>query len=496
MRRLLFLLLLAPLLGRAATLAQRIDRILADAAARRAFWGVKAVDLTTGRTLYEHNAERLFVPASTAKLFSTSLALVRLGPEYRWLTRVAATAPPDEDGRLAGDIVLIGGGDPNLSARVLPYDPQQEYSGNPFAALDQLAAEVAALGVRQIDGDVVGDNRRYVWQPYASGWAQEDTVAGYGAPVSALAVNDSNLTLRIRPAAVPGDAARVEIEPLARYYEIDNRVKTTGDRTPRRIRLDREPGSRTLRVWGEISPASNGQSQRLAVDDPALFAAEAFRDALLRQSITVRGRATSRHAKPHEFIDLENDPPNETPYTVVLASRSSMPLAEALLVILKVSQNLHAEMLLREVARQRRGLGSIEASLAEMKTFLSEIGIQPEQFSFYDGSGLSRRDLVAPAAIVRLLAYMWSLPHRDRWMEALPAAGLEGTLKGRFVGTSAAERLRAKTGTLAHVSALAGYFRRPGTRPIAFAVMVNNYGGNAAPVRDLIDRVCLALAGE
>jgi D-alanyl-D-alanine carboxypeptidase/D-alanyl-D-alanine-endopeptidase (penicillin-binding protein 4) len=170
-----------------------------------------------------------------------------------------------------------------------------------------------------------------------------------------------------------------------------------------------------------------------------------------------------------------------------------MPLLEALRVINKVSQNLHAEVVLREVARQRRGAGSIEAARAELRAFLAEIGIRPEEFSFQDGSGLSRRNLISPAAVVTLLTHMWNSPHRESWLETLPVAALDGTLKGRFAGTPAADRLRAKTGTLSHVSALSGYLEAPPDRRVAFAVLVNNYNEDSAGVRALIDKLCLAM---
>lgn len=496
MRRWAAALLLFALPAAAETLAERIEKILEGPAARRAFWGVKAVDLATGETLYEHNADRLFVPASNTKLFTTALALARLGPEHRFLTRVTAPAAPDAGGRIAGDVVLIGGGDPNLSARVLPYDARRAFAGPPLGAIEELAEEVAALGVRRIDGDIVGDDTFFVWQRYGAGWAVQDVSEGYGAPAAALAVNDNTVTIEIRPGPRVGEPALVRLTPFAAAYEIDNRIVTVEARAAARpVRIERQPGDAALWLRGEIALGGAGRSDLLAIDDPALAAAGALREALLRRGVEVTGRAVCRHLLPHEMADLEAGTAGDLAAGVVLAARSSMPLVEALRVINKVSQNLHAEMVLRAVARARRGVGSLEAAAAEMKSFLTEAGLDAEEFFFRDGSGLSRLNLISPAAAVKLLAFMWNSPYRDAWIETLPVAAVDGTLKGRFAGTPAAERIRAKTGTLSHVSALAGYLEAPGGRRIAFAVLVNNFNAPAGAVRAQMDRLCVALSG-
>jgi D-alanyl-D-alanine carboxypeptidase/D-alanyl-D-alanine-endopeptidase (penicillin-binding protein 4) len=215
---LLVLWLLLPAGTRAASLAERINRILSEPAARRAFWGIKAVDLDSGRTLYQHNADRLFTPASNTKLFSTALALTRLGPGYRFTTRLAASSPPDAQGRIHGDLILVGGGDPNFSARVLPFQKHSEFSGDRLAPIDGMAAEAAAAGIVEVDGDVVGDDTFYLWEPYPQGWALEDTINGDGAPVTGLVINDNTVTLSIRPGQNAGDPAVVHLEPPERIF--------------------------------------------------------------------------------------------------------------------------------------------------------------------------------------------------------------------------------------------------------------------------------------
>jgi D-alanyl-D-alanine carboxypeptidase/D-alanyl-D-alanine-endopeptidase (penicillin-binding protein 4) len=458
--------------GRAATLAERIEAILREPAARRALWGIQVVDLKSGETLYQLNANRLFTPASNTKLFTTALGLARLGPEYRYLTRVAADALPDAGGRLAGDLVLIGGGDPNLSSRVIPYEVKSEFRAERLEVIEELAAEVVAAGVQRIEGNIVGDDSHWVWERWADTWAVEDIANEDGPPVTALAIHDNLVALRLRP-----DGA-AEWDPPLSYYELDNRIRPgTGP-----LRVKKEPGERVVHVWGEAA----ARAEFLAIDDPALYAALALRAALERRGVTVTGPASSRHRYPWAVGEAQT-------YGFVLASRSSWPLAEDLRIINKVSQNLHADMLLREVARVRRGLGSFEASRLEIKDFLHEVGIGPNDHFFRDGSGLSRQNLVSPRAVATLLQWMWKSPHREVWLESLPVAALDGSLRLRFVGTPAAERVRAKTGTLTHVHALSGYVEG---RSLGFAILVNNSFTDNGLTRRVVDRIALSIVGS
>lgn len=465
MRWLLLALAASPAV--AADLAGRIDRILRAPAARRAFWGIKVVDLESGAVRYQQNAGRLFAPASNAKLFSTALALTRLGPEYRWITRVAADGPLDEQGLLAGDLVLVGGGDPNLSSRVLPYEKRTQFRSDRLEAVEELAGEVVAAGVRRIEGNVVGDDSHWVWERWADTWALEDLTNEDGPPVTALAVNDNVLTLRLRPGGKP------EWDPPVAYYEVDNRLRPGSGA----LRVRKEPEERVVHVWGE---ADGPRSVFVAVDDPALYAAQALREALERRGVTILGRVESRHRRPWNVGEARS-------YPFVLVSRSSWPLAEVVRVTNKVSQNLHAEMLLREVGRVRRGLGTFETSRSELRTLLEELGVGPGDYVLRDGSGLSRQNLVSPDAVVTLLGHMYRSQHRAVWLDSLPEGGVDGTLSSRFLRAKTS-LIRAKTGTLTGVSALSGYAER-GTEVLAFTILVNNHAAENGVIRGIMDRI-------
>ena len=484
----LLALLVCPSWAAGAGLPERIQAAIdASAVARSAFWGIRIADLESGRVRFDLNADRLFVPASNTKLFTAALGLARLGPEHRFETTVVAVRAPDASGSVPG-LRLVGGGDPNLSARAIPYRTGP-VTGDPLAAIDELAAQVAARGVRRVDGDVTGDDTAYVWTAYPDGWAADDPIWEYGAPVSALTVNDNAFSLHIRPGARVGDLARLTLTPALEFYRIDNRVETTAA-VARRISIDREPGLRQVRLWGTVPLGDGGETTLLAIDDPAHYAAMALAEALERHGVTVLGRARVRHLFPNQVRDLAVGPAEPPEGGVVLARRVSAPLAEDLRITAKVSQNLHAELVLRAVARARRGVGSREAGLEEMQAFLDEAGIDRDAYNLNDGSGLARLNLVTPATVVKLLRYMWAQPAREIWTGLLPVGGQDGTLANRFAGSPAAGRIRAKTGSLSHVSALSGYAGKSGGGHLAFAILVNNYNGNGAGIRGVIDQIC------
>jgi D-alanyl-D-alanine carboxypeptidase/D-alanyl-D-alanine-endopeptidase (penicillin-binding protein 4) len=475
--------------GQTASLAQEIDRALAsNPAARTAFWGIQAVDLESGKTIYQWNADHFFVPASNTKLFTTALALTRLGPDFTFQTRVLADGPPDANGRVSG-LRLVGGGDPNLSGRAVPYK-KGAAAGNPLAAIEDLAGQLVAHGVKRVAGDIVGDDTWYLWQPYAAGWGIEDPESDDGPPISALTINDNALTITLTPGAREGDAAILGLNPAIEFYRIDNRVRTVAAGAERRVQLSRIPGSLDTRLWGTIPLRGREQRLVMSIEDPARYGALTLRSALEDRGVIVEGGAVAHHLYPNEVADASQGPPVEPAAGTELARRESAPLVEDLRITDKISQNLHAELALRAVARARRNVGSFEAGLEEMKEFLSEAGIAPEQYTFRDGSGLARLNLVTPAAVVGLLRYMYAGPHRETWVGLLPVGGEDGSLSGRFTGTAAAGRVHAKTGSLSHVSALSGYIERANGHWVAFSILVNNYNAPAAEVRGVMDRIC------
>ena len=479
MGRLCPALLLAVVPCVASDLTQAIDALMKAGPAIRASVGIHVVDLKTGNTLYSRNADRLFLPASNMKLFTAALALERLGPDYRMTTRLML-AP-------SGDLILSGGGDPSLSGRAYPYG-KDALGSNPLQAIEDLADQAMAAGITRIDGDIVGDDQVYPWAPYPPSWTDEDMVGEDGAPVSALTVNENVIALAIRPAARSGELASVLFQPALEYYAIDNRVLTVAGEKEARIRLSRLPGSRQLLLWGSIPLGGPSAREIVAVDDPALFAACALYDALARRGIAIRGRPLARHRAV-----------SEDPWPVegeVIATRTSPPMVQMLQVIEKVSQNLHAELMLREVARVTRGSGTRESGLQELAAWLAGIGIKGDEWRAEDGSGLSRNDEVSPRAMTRLLSHMASSKNAAAWVSLLPVGGEDGTLANRLCcvsDASSARQVRAKTGSLTRAVALSGYADSRTRGRLAFSILVNNFSVPQPEVRVWVDKIALTL---
>ncbi|MGA3202341.1 MAG: D-alanyl-D-alanine carboxypeptidase/D-alanyl-D-alanine-endopeptidase, partial [Bryobacteraceae bacterium] len=432
MRSALFLVFAA--LGAAQTLEQRLDRLL-KAGPGKYFAGVEVFSLDAKKTLFKYNDDFLFMPASNMKVLTTALAMLRLGPDYRFTTRLVREP--------SGDVVLIGSGDPSLSGRVYPY-AKDSGSGPPLRALEALADKAVAAGLTRIDGDVVGDDRLYPWAPYPPSWTQDDIMREYGAPVSALTLNDNTISLTIEPGAEPGDASRLSLSPAIEYYAIDNRIVTVEKGGEARIRISRVQNSRQVLLWGSIPAGHSAFGEDFPVDDPALFAAQALYDALARRGVAISGKAVARHRSVHD--DYDPVPSEE------LATRVSPPLVELLQVTDKTSQNLHAELMLREVGRAAHYMGTRESGAEEMAALFKEAGASAGDARVEDGSGLARNVMVTPRLMVRVLTYLYASKYRDAWISLFPIGGEDGTLKHRMTS-----EIHAKTGTLSRAIALSGY---------------------------------------
>jgi D-alanyl-D-alanine carboxypeptidase/D-alanyl-D-alanine-endopeptidase (penicillin-binding protein 4) len=473
MRSAFFLLLAA--VCQAQTLEQRLDRLM-EAGPGKYFAGVQVYSLEAKKILFRYNDDFLFMPASNMKVLTTSLALLRLGPDYRFTTRLAREA--------SGDVVLIGSGDPSLSGRVYPY-AKDSGSGPPLRALEALADKAVDAGLTRIDGDVVGDDRLYPWAPYPPSWTQDDMIREYGAPVSALTLNDNTITLTVQPGAEEGDLARLSLSPAIEYYAIDNRIVTVAKGSEARIRVSRVQNSRQILLWGSIPVHHPAIGETIAVDDPALFAAQALYDFLVRRGVVITGKAVARHRSVHDDYD--------PPPSLELAARVSPPLVELLQVTDKTSQNLHAELMLREVGRVARYMGTREAGVEEMATLFKESGASAGDARVEDGSGLARNVMVAPRLMTRVLAHLYNSKYRDEWISLLPIGGEDGTLKHRMCCSADAANIHAKTGTLSRAIALSGYAQSKTHGWLAFSIIVNSFSAPPADVRKWIDKIALEL---
>ena len=504
-------------------LAPQIEVIVHQQAMASAEWGIDVLDLESGKVLYSLNPDHLFVPASNVKLLTTAAALALAGPDYRFHTTIETTGKLESDGRLLGDLVIVGRGDDNISGRVLPYQLKTERVSPPTQVLEELAGQIVQKGIKIVDGDLIGDDTFYSAQRYAEGWAYDDLQWIDGAPVSALTFNDNVLFIRIHPGLQVGDKALVTLDPETTYYEVDNRILTSAAGVARKIGLHREPGSTKVVMWGSLPLNDPGLSEAVSIEDPAEFTAQLFRSILEKRGIAITGKTRARHGELAQFFDQPSPPPlaGQTPErccsappdttatqaqteppvipTVkpqVLAEHISLPLLEDVRVTNKTSQNLHAELLLRLIGRLRNGDGSFEGGTAVRRQFLLKAGLKSDEFFLLDGSGLSRRDLITPAAIVQLLIYASRQPWGAAYEQTLPVAGVDGSLADRFVNTPAGGLVHAKTGTLSHTNALSGYGQTRSGHRFVFSIFCNNHNLPPGKVTAAIDSIVVLLVNQ
>jgi serine-type D-Ala-D-Ala carboxypeptidase/endopeptidase (penicillin-binding protein 4) len=491
----------------AKQLQDRIQKIMnSDPGASRAFWGIEVEDAGTGKVLYNQNPDKLFTPASNTKLFTTAATFALIGPDYHFHTTIETTTPPDSNGRIAGDLVLVGRGDPNLSGRVLPYHLKTERVPPHAKALEELADQIVKAGVHAVDGDIVGDDSFFINERYGEGWSQDDLEWDYGAPMSALTVNDNVVFAEIKPAEHVGEKAFISVDPYTEYFQIQNLVTTAAAGSKRNIGIDRAPGSSQVVLWGTTPLDDKGDSEALAIDDPATANAYLLRRMLEKRGVVVLGNTRAAHKEIWKFPPLQGedafytDAPAVTntpaPAPVVLAQHDSLPLSEDLRVINKVSQNLHVEIMLRLLGKLKGPSGSISGGAQVVKNFLVQAGLTPDEFTFQDGSGMSRENLVTPEAIVKLLRYSSTQPWGAAFRDTLPVAAMDGSLTTRFQGTPAQGRVSAKTGFLAGVHALSGYAQTKHGNNIVFSVMLNHTQLRSTKAKELMDQVVNAVVEE
>jgi D-alanyl-D-alanine carboxypeptidase/D-alanyl-D-alanine-endopeptidase (penicillin-binding protein 4) len=465
---------------------ERADALVAVAPANKGAWGLLIVDAETGETLYELNADKYFVPASNMKLFTTALALAKLGPDYRFHTTLETRGSVSSEGLLTGDLFLVGRGDPNLSNRKFPYDLKEEFDGPPEKTLAELADALAAKGIKGIAGDVVGDDSYFPREAYPNGWEIDDMVWEYGAAVSAIVVDDNTVTLTLTAAESAGAPVQAAVAPSTSDFIVQNDVVTSAAEVKSDLTLTREPNSRIVVVRGTMPAHGTPRKLVLAIHDPAGHAAALLTRLLAERGVNVSGVSRSMH----------NAEAVEASPRAVLAEHVSVPLGDSVKLVNKISQNLHTEMLLRAAARSAAVWSTPEDLMRFPADFYAAAGIAPGDVIQTDGSGLSRHDLVTPRAVAALLKYAQGQPWFAPYFASLPVAGVDGTLEALMKNTPSAGRIHAKTGSVEHVRTRSGFADTPGGRRLIFSFLSNNQGGKNHEASDALDGLCQAMIEE
>jgi serine-type D-Ala-D-Ala carboxypeptidase/endopeptidase (penicillin-binding protein 4) len=466
-----------PPVSAVAALRAEFREIFADPAFRNAHWGVMVQSVETGEILYRQNAEKLFMPASNNKLVTAAVALSRLKPEYRFHTRIAASGTVGADGTLRGDLVVVGGGDPAISERF--------YDNDPTAVFRDWADSLKARGVTRIGGDIVGDDDLFDDVHLGPGWAWDYLGAYYAAEFGALLYNEGAVTFKITPGDSIGAAAHMNSLPPTRYLEVETDIATVADSIGDSIRAERRPFSNDARIWGTIWAGQDTVTRYIAPYDPTLFFVTVLAETLESEGIEVAGRP----------VDMDSLSPDERGDSLAtLFIHESPPLSEIVTPFLKRSQNQIGEMLLRYVGVVDSDTGSVAAGRRVVVATLTDWGIPQSRYIYVDGSGLSRYNYLSPDALIRLLRVVARRPEFEIFYDALPVAGVDGTIEKRMRGTRAEGNARAKTGYIANSRALSGYVTTLDGELLAFSMIVNNFAESVDAAEYLQDLAVERLA--
>jgi len=441
-----------------ASLQAKFRQRIASTDVARGRVGVKIVSLATGKVVFENDAEKLFMPASNMKNFTIAAVIERLTPDFKFVTSVVAPSKPEADGVLKGDLGIIGTGDVTISTAF--------NNGDYYRGIDNLVDKIVAAGVKRIEGSLVAYEGYFRGYEIPQTWEWNDLQWYYGAEVSEFPINDNAVDLKVMPGS-PGGPCNVSMMPQNSTIRTTNVCTTSAAGTARTLRVFKAPGKNVIEISGSL-PVGDKFEGYVSVSHPAELFLEMLRQRLQAKGITVTGNV---RVAPGELTR----PPNLTE----IAQLESPPLSVIAGRTMKVSQNLYTETLLwtlGEIAGRKPGAGGDSSALGlnVVSKFLADAGVPENSVLQYDGSGLSRHNLVTPSAVAALYRYMANeSKYAKTWRDSLSVGGVDGTLSRRFKGSDAAGNFQGKSGTIDQVSALSGYLTTTGGDQLVISIIVN-----------------------
>ncbi len=458
--------------GTPAELSGQIEEVLQKYQLERAFFGAKVVSLQNNEVIYTRNPSSYFMPASNMKLVTAVAAAEILGLDYRFQTMLA-TNGRIVDGSLEGDLIVVGSGDPTIGARLSSPDLEKIEKGDPFSIFRRWSEQLKSRGVKRVTGNLVGDPAVFAGPEHGPGWAWDDFAWSYCAPISGLQFNENTALLRIPAAGTSVEARGFDTTQKARHSAAAA-VELIPSGALRLVNLltyagqqDEPEVDATILTPGVIELKGKARTDRnslysLAVPAPPEYFLGMLKQVLVESGIEVDG-------KTRVFEQSELGPQARD----ALLAFDSPDLRYVLKVMLKVSQNLYADTLLKVLSPYRTGK-TFEDGKDQVRQFLLGISVPDDGFVLADGSGLSRYNLLTPDTLVTLLEHAYRAPYGRDLLECLPIGGVDGTLRERMGTSVAAGNARAKTGTLMYVRCLSGYVKTRDGEMLAFSLMLNH----------------------
>ena len=464
------------------SLSRKIDAMVKHERFHRAHIGVKVISLPDGKDVYSHQAQKLFKPASNAKLFTGALVLDRFAPNHRLQTSCYTIGKPDTTGRVTGDLIIYGRGDPSFSPRFHDGDLRK-----PFKSF---AKAIYKAGIRHVTGNITADESYFNIPPFGSGWTWDDLLESYGAEVSALSINDNVALIRARPGTGLGRPCRIATLPPSIPVVVRSHATTGRNGTRAALNTHRPFLRNEVLLTGQLPIGHPGRNIEFTVRRPAFWFARMMKSELEATGIRIDGDAAAVNWRERLLTPL----PRRGLHHV--NSHTSPSLLELTSEMMKESQNLHAQLLLLQAGMKTplAEKDTEESAIADLNRFLQQAGIPADEVNLEEGSGLSRRALITPDAIVKLLEHMSRHRRSDAFAATLTVAGRDGTLRNRFRGTSAENNLRGKTGSLTGIKSLSAYVTNKAGQKFAFSILLNYHTQSGASAKSAIDQIAVTIA--
>lgn len=450
-------------------LSKQLLPLLSDSSLKGASVGINVISLPDKDTLFSYNSRELFPVASNMKLFTTATALDRLGSNYQFRTEVYYRGNVGPNGKLIGDIIVRGGGDPNISGRF--------NGGKVTAILEGWTEAILQAGIKEIEGDIVADASFFDEQWVHPCWPKDQLLHWYCAPISALSLNDNcvDITLQSRRGRV-----KMELEPTGSYLKVFNSCRVSDNLKRPLVHIHRDPDSGEIHVRGKIPSECKSLKYSVPIDNPPLFLVSVFKTVLEEKGIKVSGRPRL----------LESAGPDQT---WKLITYTTSPLSQAVMVANTRSQNFYAEQIFKTLGAVVKGKGSFSAGLEAVEELMFKLGYEPGEYQVADGSGLCRENRFSPEMVTDLLAFMYQHSERETFISSLPVSGTTGSLHRRLREPAYVGRVKAKTGYISKTCSLSGYVDAQGGDTLAFSILVSDFRVAPVHIKEFQDSVCRVL---